>query len=274
MGPVKPHSINPVDEALRQLKNAEEELDQIKQQLSSFEARVDAHLGSMLDQLSELNQETANLDAQLRHIREEQLYGKERMSYQQGAPQPARQTSLRDLPPMGIHQRDAIHAKGVAPGGQELMIPDIKGLYRKLARRYHPDLALSEADRAASHAQMIEINRAYQAGDMKTLLRLAGIGLPYGVELPQAAEQGSFRRNGTMSEAEQVQQKLKAVREQIAQMSSLPIVKLSLEVKLAEHAGRNLLGEMAADLQYKLRRKQAERDYLQAQIRASQARQE
>ena len=72
-----------------------------------------------------------------------------------------------------------------------------------------------------------------------------------------------------MSELEQAERKLRTVRQQITSMSSLPIIKLSLEVKLARHTGRDLLREMAADLQYKLGRKLAERDYLQAQIKAS-----
>ncbi len=47
------------------------------------------------------------------------------------------------------------------------------------------------------------------------------------------------------------------------------MVKLSLDVKLARYARRDLLGEMAGELQYKLARKMAERDYLRAQIRTS-----
>ena len=58
-------------------------------------------------------------------------------------------------------------------------------LYRRLARRYHPDLARNDADRAQSNDQMKEINQAYTAGDLRTLMRLAGMSLPYGVDLDQ-----------------------------------------------------------------------------------------
>jgi hypothetical protein len=257
------------DSILRQLRNAEAELEELNRQLNTFEARVDAQLGTLLDQLSELNLETSELDGQLRHIREERLYGKERMSYLDGAPLPRRPPRLSDLPSLGISRRGEIHSKARGIDVQLENLPDIKALYHRLARRYHPDLARSPADRSASNEQMALVNQAYEAGDMKALMRLAGIGLPYGVELPQSALEGGLRRNEKLSEAEQAERKLKAVRQQISHMSSLPIVKLSLEVKLAEHAGRNLLREMAADLQYKVGRKLAERDYLQAQIRAS-----
>ena len=69
-----------------------------------------------------------------------------------------------------------------------------------------------------------------------------------------------------MTELEAAQRKLREVRQQINQLGSLPIVKLSLDVKLARHQGRDLLGEMTAELQYKVARKLAERDYLRSQI--------
>lgn len=254
---------------LNQIKDAEAELEELSHQLRVFENQVDAHLGRLLDQLSDLNAETAALDAQLRHIREERLYGKDRMQYTDGAPHPTRQPNIGDLPPHGFSNREAIHAKSEGSSTSERNIPDIKVLYRKLARRYHPDLARSDSDRAASNAQMIEINRAYDAGDIKTMLRLAGIGLPYGVQMPELPIEMRKSHSGPLNELEQAERKLKATRQQIARMSSLPIIKLSLDVKLAQHQGRNLLGEMAADLQYKVGRRLAERDYLQAQIKAS-----
>ncbi len=263
------HASHQFEDALSQLKSAEAELEELKQQLNAFEARVDAELGSLLDQLSELNLETSELDARLRNMREERLYGKERMSYQVGAPQYKQPTKLGDLPSLGISRRGEIHSQVDALPGQAGDIPDIKTLYRRLARRYHPDLARNQADVAASNEQMAEINRAYEAGDLKSLVRLAGIVLPYGVKLPQSSSDNPAGRKEKLGEVEHVESKLKAVRQQISLMSSLPIVKLSLDVKLAEHQGRNLLREMATELQYKVGRKLAERDYLQAQIKAS-----
>jgi hypothetical protein len=250
------------------LNSAEAELEDLNRQLSSFESLVDSYLGSLLDQLSELNTETAALDSQLRQIREERMFGREVMHYQDGAPRPTRQSNLSDPLPHGISQRSAIHARADGHSAAEQAIPDIKDLYRKLARRYHPDLARSEADRAASNEQMTEINRAYNAGDLKVLIQLAGMGLPYGVALPVTPLPGS-KQSKQMSELEQAELKLTAVRQQITRMSNWPIVRLSLEYKLAQHQGRNLLREMATELQYKVGRKLAERDYLQAQIKTS-----
>jgi hypothetical protein len=257
-------------ETLEQLKAAEAELNELKGQLNTFETQVDAQLGTLLDQLSELNAETAALDATLRHIRERRLYGADLMHYLDGAPQPAHKSNLTQSPPLGLADRAAIHAKDLAHStASEPAIPDIKVLYRKLARRHHPDLARNKADRQAAHEQMAEINQAYQAGDIKALMRLAGMWLPYGMDLPDEILSQASKIKSALSEQEQARQRLKTVRMQIDRLSNLPMVKLSLEVKLARHQGRNLLHEMAADLQYKVARKLAERDYLKAQINTS-----
>jgi hypothetical protein len=252
----------------QQLEEAEAELDMLQKQIASFEAQVDSRLGGLLDQLSELNAETLLLDEKVRKIREKRLYGDDLMHYVDGAPKPAPAKNISDLPPMGLDDRSSIHqATNVKSAGVEF--PDIKTLYRKLARRYHPDLARNDADRALSSQQMIEINQAYQAGDLTTLMNIAGIGIPYGVEVSQPAKKIRRTHTARLTEAEQVEQKIHDVRQEIARLSSLSIVRLSLDVKLKSHQGRDLLHEMAAELRFKVARKTAERDYLLSQVRAS-----
>lgn len=255
-----------IKKARLELEAAEAELEELNTALRSFEAVVDARLGNLLDQLSNLNAETASLDEQLRKIREERLFGTDLMRYLDGAPRPARPNNLSGLPPLGLSNREAIHRTVGKPViSSELDIPDIKVLYRKLARRYHPDLTRNDADRVASNEQMTEINQAYNAGDLPALMKLAGMKIPYGVDLRQPAS----RHDESLSDLEQVERKLKSVRQQINQLSRLPVIKLSLEVKLARHHGRDLLSDMATDLEIKVRRKLAERDYLQSQIDAN-----
>jgi DNA repair exonuclease SbcCD ATPase subunit len=252
------------------LQSAEAELDELNQQIQTFEAMVDARLGNLLDQLSELNAETTSLDERLRHIREERLFGTDLMRYLDGAPQPTRPFNPTDLPPLGLPDRKTIFMRldssSIPP---QINIPDIKVLYRKLARRYHPDLARNDADRALCNEQMTEINQAFKAGDLAALMKLAGMSIPYGVDLHQPPLQTGAKLSEPLNELEQVERKLNAVRQQIKRLGSLPIIKLSLEVKLARHQGRDLLSEMAAGLQYKVRRKIAERDYLQSEINVS-----
>lgn len=260
-----------IQAVLAELHTAEAELEALYGQLRTFETQVDSRLGSLLDQLSELNMETSDLDGKLRHIREVRLFGSDLMKYLDGAPQPNRPPDLADLPPTELANYRVTQVKTnlhTSPAG--FQPPDIKVLYRRLARRYHPDLARTEADRVQSNDQMKEINLAYAAGDLRTLMRLAGMNLPYGVDYGQASHRVQSLPTEPMTEIEKTQRKLRELRQQINRLSSLPIVKLSLDVKLARHQGRDLLGEMAAEMEYKVARKLAERDYLRSQIAASE----
>jgi len=258
-----------LQDARNQLELAEAELQELEKQIRTFEAQVDTRLGDLLDQLSDLNAETIELDDKIRKIREQRLYGPELMSYIDGAPQPARPPDLNDLPPMGLAGRNSIHSTPEDTAIAGVQVPDIKVLYRKLARRYHPDLARNAADRLQSNTQMAEINQAYAQGDLAKLMNLAGMATPYGVELPPSSVIPGILQDRSLSEAEKIELKLKQIHQQIAQLSNLPSVKLSLEVKLARRNGRDLLHEMATELRYKVARKTAECDYLKAQIQAS-----
>lgn len=62
---------------------------------------------------------------------------------------------------------------------------DLKSLYRRLARRFHPDLARSEEEQVRHAALMARINALYRAGDRAGLEALADQAL--GAELPEPA---------------------------------------------------------------------------------------
>ncbi len=260
-----------LQQARIQLQAAEAELEELEQQIRSFESLVDTRLGALLDQLGVLNAEVEALNESLLEIREKGLFGEQRMRYLGASPRPGHPAGGGGLPPTGVPLRETApkvdHASPIPP---EMHLPDIKELYRKLARRYHPDLARGEAERARLNEQMAEVNQAYSTGDLAALMGLAGMSVPFGMGLSQTPAKPA-RADSMQAELEQVQHKLGEVRKRIARLSSLPSVQLSLELKLAKRQGRDLLAEMATDLEHKLRRKVAERDYLKAQIQASES---
>jgi len=267
---MSPRAQQELQQARIQLQAAEAELEELEQQIRSFETLVDTRLGALLDQLGVLNAEVEALNEALLEIREKGLFGEQRIRYLGASPRPGHPASGDGLPPMGVPLREAAPKAPDAPTiPPELRLPDIKELYRKLARRYHPDLARGEAERARLNEQMAEVNQAYSMGDLSTLMGLAGMSVPFGMGLSQPQVRSS-RPDSMQAELEQVQHKLSEVRKQIARLSSLPSVQLSLELKLAKRQGRDLLAEMATDLELRLRRKEAERDYLKAQIQAAE----
>lgn len=140
----------------------------------------------------------------------------------------------------------------------------IKKLYRQLCRRLHPDLTQDAAERAWRTEMMTAVNAAYAARSLVELQALA--------EKPDrspAAETGTdeHRLAALNDKLQQIQRRLREVEQEIRRLTNSEMIQMSLEVKLAQRQGRDLLAEVAADVEQDLGRKRAELDFLLAQLR-------
>jgi hypothetical protein len=121
-----------------------------------------------------------------------------------------------------------------------------KSLYREIARRIHPDLATDPADRARRELLMAEANKAYQDGDEA---RLRSILHEY-----EAAPE-SVLGEGTAADLIRVIRKIAQVKKRLAQierdvqaLKGSEILQLKARADRAASEGRDLLREMAEDL--------------------------
>ena len=191
-------------------------------------------------------------------LRDQHLYGEKQFTYFDGA-RPAERPEREYIPHADAFREAPPAEPGPGVGTPPTAAAEIKAIYRRLARRSHPDLAISEADRQQRTAEMAEINRAYAAGDLAALQKLADPDPLAGLSVPTEAA-------APLSEEQHLKRHLDQVRQRLANLSRHPSVQLSLEVKLARRAGRDLLAEMAQALKHKVARKVAERDYLRSQL--------
>ena len=106
---------------------------------------------------------------------------------------------------------------------------------------------------------MAAINAAYAARSLPELVALAQT-----LNVQHSTFHVSLE--ALQKELDRCQRRLAEIKRELRQMPQRPSVQLSLEVKLARRRGRDLLGEIAADLQRKIARKTAERDMLKAQF--------
>lgn len=149
-----------------------------------------------------------------------------------------------------------------APVDPQTFQAELKTVYRELARRFHPDLAEQEDERAARGARMAEINAAYAVGDLETLRRIAS----------SAAEGLSSGRRALsvedlLAERERLDGLIVRLRASIAELNRDPLLLLKLDSSLARHQGRNLLAEMAIELHIRLVERQGELKRSIAQFR-------
>jgi len=122
----------------------------------------------------------------------------------------------------------------------------IKALYREIAKKIHPDFAIDEEEREHRQRLMAEANRAYEDGDetrLKAILdewenspdSVKGEGV--GAELVRV-----------IRKIAQAKKRLPVIDNEIRQLKQSDLYQLKMKVEESESQGRDLLGEMASQL--------------------------
>jgi hypothetical protein len=204
----------------RRLEQRERELEALLDELGGFERRYEQVLGTRYARLFDLFTRIAE-------AREQALTG-----------EPA--------PPRGA---DAAGAAGGGCGGPEpsRRPPEsARQLFRKLARRIHPDLAPDTAERERRTRLMIRANLAYEHGDTETLRKL----LDEWEQDPDSVQGTGMLADLTrvIRRIMQVKARLKTVEAELDQLRNSPRMQLFTEAGAAAGRGTDLLAEMAVEL--------------------------
>jgi len=241
-------------QAQNDLIEAEAELADRLAEINAFEFEFEARVGYLIDQLEVLEADIQRYMDRIQIARSRQTFGQAHIPVDQ------QYRRTWQAPP---EEAPTPPPKPLDPAGEV----EIKRLYRQLARRFHPDLAVDEADRARRTEKMAAINDAYAARSLTELVALA--------QQPDTTiDIGPTRRGQTeaqlvdalKAEITRCQRRLQEIDRELRDLRYRPSVEFSLEVKAARRQGRDLLAEMAAELEQKIARKSAERDMLKTQF--------
>jgi hypothetical protein len=134
--------------------------------------------------------------------------------------------------------------------------PSLKGLYREVARRIHPDLAVNEVDRAQRQRLMAQANQAYEHGDEARLRAI--------LEEYEASPESVFGE-GTgvdlvrvIRKIAQVKKRLADIETEIQQIKGSEIFEMKKRVDEAAIQKRDVLNEMATAVQAQIALRQVE----------------
>jgi hypothetical protein len=247
------HLRRAVDQAREELIAAEADLADQKAEIAAFEALVDSRLGGLRSELSSLEEEIQHFRLQIDLIRGGQAFA------------------------MGHLPVDEQYRRTWRVDPEDLVAPprhdvsrhvdvDIKSLYRRLARRFHPDLTADPAEREERTAHMAALNEAYSARDMARMQALAEgrIIQAEGRAPTRPAEPENI--DELQRELAQIQVRRSRIQQELDNLFRRPSVQLALDVRLAQRSGRDLLQEMQDDLARQVARRHAERDSLRARF--------
>ncbi|MBN1218671.1 MAG: hypothetical protein JXM69_07075 [Anaerolineae bacterium] len=241
-------------QAHHQLIEAEAELADRLAEVNAFEFEFEARVGYLYDALAALEKEIQWYTERIQIIRSKEVFG------QAHIPVDTQYRRAWETPPASAPTPPPKPLDSVSEA-------EIKRLYRQLARRFHPDLAVDETDRAHRTAKMAAINDAYAARSLVELVALAeAADTAIHTGRAQSAQTEAQLAQALQAELDRCQRRLREIQQELRNLRYRPSVELSIEVKLAQRQGRDLLAETAADVERKIARKTVERDMLKAQF--------
>lgn len=250
-----------LDELRPRLIEAEALLAERLATISAFEFQVRARLESLTRRLDDLQFDIDELRRQLRRFQndpfdwdEDARAGRDsqdRWRFDEHA-QAAASGTFR------YHRQANISPKNL----EAAQLVDLKQLYRQLARRFHPDLALDPDDRDYRTNVMMAINSAYAAGDFERLQQLSLE--PDHVSARAMTDQDMAE--AMQLEVDRCRRRIVEVEHELEALDRHDSARLMKRAARASAQGRDLLAELAADLRSRIAEKMVERDVLEGQL--------
>jgi hypothetical protein len=236
--------------ALLQAQLAERELylANLRAELAAFEGRYLRQVGVLYAELDDWNAKIAEL------VAEEDGTDEARSA----ATQARAQAEESHAAAYG----EAAKSREFAPS------PELKSLYREVAKRVHPDLATDDTDRRQRERLMTEANRAYEHGDGEELQRILD---------EYESSPDSVRGTGVaadlvrvLRQVKQVKDRLAQIEEEIARLGDSDIAMLQAKAEEASRKGRDLLAEMAATVQSRVNKARQQYESEAARMKSAQ----
>ena len=125
----------------------------------------------------------------------------------------------------------------------------LRGLYLRLAKTYHPDKANCDDEQDERKQMMMLINRAYEDRDIQTLNRM---NIKIGPEDESTTETIQQKRKRLTQEINRLMRVLGELRLEINKIKSSKSYQFKQEVKRSRESGGDLLASLVRDLQQKI----------------------
>ncbi len=240
-------------QAQKDLAAAEAQRNERQEEISAIERRLRFRLGRSLDRLAELEDEIKRYRQEIEQLR---IPGALEAGY---------------LPVEEQYRRvwSRSSDQDIYSGAEPLRQVDeqqLKQLFRRLARRYHPDLATDQSERQYRTEKMAALNEAYASGSLVEMVALSEAGSEGEILGDQSGHTDEEMVQVLEKELARIRRKSLLLQNEIETLHNSPVVQLSLDIKLARRKGRDLLGEMSDDLQRRIDRATVERDELKVRL--------
>lgn len=226
----------------RQVEELTIAIETLKSEVNVFERRYNAHISRHYLELDkvELEMKEYRLRLQLRreNVSEEEIE--------------ARVESCFRASRARVDAYEAVNES--EPTSPVYKLPDTKAkhlqdLYRKLAKRYHPDKTMNAKEEERREQLMPLINRAYNEQDLETLERLSLGSTERHVPEKTALE----KRRALQTELRRLNRAASQLRFEMNRLRAGRTYQLKQQVENAKKTGTDLLTTLAKDLERKIK---------------------
>jgi hypothetical protein len=248
--------------ALReQLARLEQEHADLRAELNQFELLYNARVGSIEAALADVQ---LHIDEYKLRIELVQWRGKSLSPIQLEAEVEHRLHDQRERAE-AIHANADIARSFVPPPPIDAVADlDLKQVYRELAKRTHPDLATDADDRAIRSQRMVDINALYAQHDLESLRKMLRL-LETARQEPHEKPEQRLKR--LKNERVSLDLAIRHTKAEIAEINRDPLMALKLDAAIARSRGRDVLAEVAQQMQATLNEAENELQELIAKFR-------
>ncbi len=237
------------------LVEAEAELTERLAAISAFEFKLRLRIAKLTERLDRLDAEIQELKRKVRWLGE----GWQTDPENEAAAWVAGKTASES----GDYRYHAAPPREPRPVLAEEEKASLKQLYRQLARRFHPDMAVDDADRDYRTQVMMAINAAYAAADLDRLEHLLlEPDAPHTIAVQTEEDQLAMLTR----ELTRVQNRLQEIADELARLDKHKSAVMMRRQERAERAGRDWFGELEVQLRDDIAKRQIERDVLEEQL--------
>lgn len=215
-----------------QVTSDELALETSKTEIAQFQYRYHQTVGRLFAQLDELDAQIAKAQAGC---------------FPDNATAQAHAQAAEQQAKKSAEEAGLIEAQPAPPPA---ITPELKLAYRQAAKLMHPDRATTETERLRRTALMVQVNLAYERGDIKAIEKLIE---EYGQD-PEAitGEDVASRLVKTIRRIAQLRRRMGEVKQQMDAMQQTEIFHLKHTIEEAEAMGGDPLGDLAKRLMQQL----------------------
>lgn len=224
------------------------ELEELKLDMRRFEREYSARVGRFYIELDKVELLTKEQRLRLRLLKEGVSPGSLEMEKRIASCFRSERGRLADYEREIDSEEDAFTQSKTETISAEKM-KQLRGLYLRLAKTYHPDKANCDDEQDERKQMMMLINRAYEDGDIQTLKR---INIKVEPDAESTTETTQQRRKRLTQEINRLMRVLGELRLEINRIKSSKTFQFKQEVKRSRESGADLLTSLVRDLQQKI----------------------